>query len=161
MPTTIPHVWRPSGARRVTLDGFGPVARGTTQSVPAPLAWAAKDPADVLDYEFDIAAALAGNEGDAISAVDVAVTPQAIGGLAASSVLADGSLVVIWFQGGVAGTVYAVQISVTTGSGRSVSRIVLLPCLDLASATAATAALTTEQGSVVTDQFGNPILLGS
>jgi hypothetical protein len=31
----------------------------------------------------------------------------------------------------------------------------------LASATQSALALTTDQGSVITDQFGNPILLGS
>jgi hypothetical protein len=161
MPTTVTHVWRPSGARRVTLDGFGPIARGTTQSVPVPLSWPAKDPSDVLDYEFDIAAALAGNDGDVISAVNVSVTPAGTGDMVANSVVADGSLVVIWFAGGIGGTVYFVQIAVGTSSGRSISRVVRLPCLALASATQSALALTTDQGSVITDQFGNPILLGS
>lgn len=173
MLTTLTHVWRPSGARRVTLDGFGPIARGTTQSVPAPLSWAAKDPSDVLDYEFDISSVLAGNDGDVISVVNVTISPgNASAGspsgasastddLVANSVVADGSLVVIWFAGGAAGTVYAVQISVGTSSGRTINRVVLLPCLALASASQAALALTTDQGSIVTDQFGNPILLGS
>jgi hypothetical protein len=158
---TLSHVWRPSNARRVTLDGFGPIARGTTQTVAAPLAWPAKDPSDVLDYQFDIAAALAGNDGDAISGVNVTVTPSSAGDLTANSVVADGSLVVIWFAGGLAGTVYVIQIAIATTSGRTVNRSVLLPCLGLSSATQNVLALTTDQGSVITDQFGNPILLGS
>ena len=169
MPTTLTHVWRPSGARRVAVDGFGPIARGTTQSIPAPLCWPAKDPSDMLDYEFDIASVLAGNDGDVIGAVNVSISPAGasansaggIGGLVANSVAADGSLVVIWFAGGTAGTVYAVQISVGTSSGRTINRVVLLPCLALASASQSALALTTDQGSIITDQFGNPILLGS
>ena len=38
MPTTATHVWRPSGARRVVLDGFVPVPRGTIPAAPTPLA---------------------------------------------------------------------------------------------------------------------------
>ena len=54
------QIWRPSNARRVALDGFAPVPRGASQSVPPAPAWPAKDPADVLDYEVDISAANSG-----------------------------------------------------------------------------------------------------
>ena len=153
------HVWRPSVARRVTLDGLLPVARGTVLTPPAPLSWPAKDPADTLDYEIDFGPALAGNEGDSI--LGVAVTVQPAGELLPGAVAADGELAVLWFSGGGAGTTSAVTASVTTASGRAISRAVLLPVQPLASATppASGTALTTQAGTVVTDQFGSPILV--
>lgn len=161
MPTTALHVWRPSGARRVVLDGFVPVPRGTILATPAPLAWPAKDPADVLDYEFDASAALLGNRGDTIATIDVAITPNATGDLALSSAVADGALAVFWFSGGLVGTVYVVQVTLGTTSGRTLSRAVLLPVQALATTAAPINALTTDSGTIVTDQNGNPILIGS
>jgi len=151
MATTAAHVWRPSGARRIVLDGFAPVPRGTLADTPSPLAWPAKDPADVLDYEFDVAAALTGNRGDSIATLDVAITPDATGDLTMSSAVADGPVA----------TIYVAQITITTTSGRTISRAVLLPVQSLATATAPTYALTTDTGAAVTDQNGNPILIGS
>ena len=159
--TLTAHIWRPSNARYIAIDGFIPVPRGTLPSIPAPLAWPAKDPADVLDYQFDIAAALTGSEGDTISAVNVTTSPAASGDLVVNSVAADGSLAVFWFSGGQAGTVYTVQVSIATLSGRTISRSVLLPVLALTSVVSPTTSLTTEQGTIITDQNGNPILLGS
>ena len=159
--TLTTHIWRPSNARYLALDGFVPVPRGTLPSTPAPLAWPAKDPADVLDYQLDISAALVGNEGDTISAVTVSVTPNASGDLVVNSTAADGALAVFWFSGGQAGTVYTVMINIVTLSGRSISRSVLLPVLALAQAVVPVTSLTTDQGVVITDQNGNPILLGS
>jgi hypothetical protein len=159
--SAINHVWRPSTARRVVLDGFAPVPRGVTQFVPAPLSWPAKDPSDVLDYEFDVASALTGNEGDGISGINASVTPNAPGDLTITSVAADGSIAVFWMAGGRAGTTYVVSVTVTTTSGRTLGRVVLLPVLALATATVSASQLTTNQGAVVTDQLGNPILLGS
>ena len=66
MPTIASHVWRPSSARILYLDSFIPVARGSAAMAPAPLSWPAKDPADVLDYQFNVASAVVGNDGDAI-----------------------------------------------------------------------------------------------
>lgn len=159
IPVPLAHVWRPSVARRVTLDGFLPTARGAVLTPPAPLSWPAKDPADTLDYEIDFGPALAGNEGDSIVAVLVAVQPA--GELLPGAVAADGELAVLWFSGGIAGTTYVVTASVTTASGRAISRAVLLPVQPLATAVAPAAgtALTTQSGTVVTDQFGTPILV--
>ncbi|MCW3476551.1 phage fiber-tail adaptor protein [Limobrevibacterium gyesilva] len=156
--TATTHVWRPSSARRLVLDGFVPVPRGTLPAPPAALAWPAKDPSDVLDYAFDISAALAGNEGDAIASVDVAVTP---GDLVVGSVAADGARVVLWLSGGQAGVVYSVQMTMATLSGRTVARTVLLPVLALAQAAVPALALTTQEGAAITDENGNPILVGS
>jgi hypothetical protein len=142
------------------LDGFAPVARGAVLSAPAPLSWPAKDPADVLDYEFDIAAALVGNEGDPITALSAVITPGAPGDLQVSSMLADGTRAVFWFAAGRAGVSYVVQVTLTTASGRVLGRAVLLPVLALATASAPSSALTTGLGGILTDNFGNPILIG-
>ena len=160
MPTTAPHVWRPSGARRVVLDGFVPVPRGTVQPTPPPLSWPAKDPADILDYEFDVSAALLGNPGDAIATLDVTITPNAAGDLVLSNTAADGAIAVFWFAQGQVGTIYVVQVTIGTASGRTLSRAALLPVQALAAASPPTNALTTDSGSIVTDQNGNPILIG-
>ena len=71
--TPAAHLWRPSVARLLVLDTFVPVPRGTVAAALPPLQWPAKDPLDVLDYQFDIAPALTGNRGDAISTLDVAI----------------------------------------------------------------------------------------
>ncbi len=161
MPTIAQHVWRPSGARRVVLDGFVPVPRGTIPTTPAPLVWPAKDPADVLDYEFDISAALLGNRGDSITTIDVAITPNATGDLTLASTGADGAVAVLWLGSGQVGTIYSVQITIGTADGRQVNRVVLLPVQSLAVASTASNALTSGSGAIVTDQAGNPILIGS
>jgi hypothetical protein len=162
MSTPATAVWRPSVARRVVLEGFLPVPRGAVPQLPPLLAWPAKDPADVLDYELDISEALAGARDDAITSIDVTVTPSASGGLVAGNMAADGTVAVIWFSGGVAGTTYSVQVAIGTANGRSIGRTVLLPVRSLTGVTTPNeSALTTQAGVVITDQNGNPILLGS
>ncbi|MCC6717373.1 MAG: hypothetical protein IT555_05770 [Acetobacteraceae bacterium] len=160
MSETITRVWRPSTARRVVLDGFAPVPRGTGQAAPPLLAWPAKDPADVLDYEFDITAAVAGHDSDAIAMVDVIASPAGSGHLTIGDIAADGRTAVVWLAGGQAGTTYRLQITVTTTSGRTLGRAVALPVLALAAQSPPSGALLTQGGAVVTDQDGNPILLG-
>src|SRR4051812_6374364 len=81
MATTANHVWRPSASRTLVLDGFVPGPRGLPARKPGPMRWPAKDPADVLDYQFDIAPALSGNDGDAIATLDVIITPSDPGDL--------------------------------------------------------------------------------
>jgi hypothetical protein len=76
-------------------------------------------------------------------------------------VAADGALAVFWFSAGQAGTVYTVLLAIVTLSGRTISRAVLLPVLLLSTAAAAQSTLVTDLGLVITDQNGNPILLGS
>jgi hypothetical protein len=163
MATTATHVWRPSGARRVVLDGFAPVPRGTISATPSPLVWPTKDPADVLDYEFEIAAALLGNRGDGIATLDVVITPAGNSNdLTLNSSTADGAIAVLWFGRGIAGTNYVVQITVGTNSGRTLSRAIVMPIQSLSTASTATLnALTTNTGAVITDQSGNPILIGA
>ncbi len=159
--TPVTHVWRPSSARCLVLDGFAPVARGATVSAPLPLTWPGKDPADVLDYEFDISAALLGNDGDQIASVAVTASPSGPGDLVVNSVAADGAVLVFWLSGGAVGTTYVLQVTVVTQAGRTVGRALLLPVIALATTTAPVSALTTNTGAVISDQNGNPILLGA
>lgn len=158
--TPVTHVWRPSSARRLVLDDFAPVARGASVTAPLPLTWPGKDPGDVLDYEFDISAAMLGNEGDQIASVAVTATPSGAGELVVQSVTADGAVLVFWLAGGVAGTTYLLQVTIETEAGRTVSRALALPVVALANPAAPVSALTTNSGAVVSDQNGNPILLG-
>ena len=81
MPTPAAHVWKPSNARTVVLDGFIPVPRGSMAIAPPPLNWPTKDPSDVLDYQFDITAAVVGNDGDSIATLDVTIEPNNPGDL--------------------------------------------------------------------------------
>ncbi|MDE2197906.1 MAG: hypothetical protein KGJ41_02700 [Rhodospirillales bacterium] len=154
------HVWRPGCARRVVIDGFVPVPRGSVPLPYSPPSWPAKDPSDVLDYELDLSAALAGNAGDAIGSVAVAVTPNATGDLVVNSVAMDGAVAVLWCAAGQAGTVYAVRVTAVTLAGRTIGRVVMLPVESLTVAAPPATALTTAQGAIITDQNGNPILLG-
>src|SRR5437868_5812070 len=106
MPTIATHVWRPSSARTIVLDSFVPVPRGTTAAAAPPLSWPVKDPADILDYQFDIAPALVGNDGDSIATLDVLITPSTPGDLVLQRSAVDGASAVLWFASGRAGTTY-------------------------------------------------------
>jgi len=161
MPTPAAHVWVPSCARVVKLDGFVPVPRGTPAAAPALASWPAKDPNDVLDYQFDVSAALVGNAGDGISALDVGISPNNPGGLTLNSCVADGSSAVLWLSGGQAGTTYTVTLTIGTTNGRSLSRSVLLPVLPLSNPPVPPGVLLTDTGAPMTDQSGNPILIGT
>ena len=161
MSTTAIHVWRPSAARVLVMDGFVPGPRGVPAHASAPPTWPAKDPADVLDYQFDIAPALSGNDGDAVATLDVSISPAEPGDLSLASAAADGSRAILWLQGGRAGTVYSVTLTIGTQAGRLLSRSVLLPVLPLAGLpTIGGQVLTTDAGDVLTDGNGNALLLG-
>lgn len=161
MPTPAAHVWVPSCARIVKLDCFVPVPRGTPAAVPSLASWPAKDPNDILDYRFDIAAAVAGNPGDGISALDVAISPNNPGDLVLNSCWADGTTAVLWLAGGQLSTTYTVTLTISTTAGRTLSRSVLLPVLALSSQPMQPDDLVTNTGVPITDQNGNPILVTS
>jgi hypothetical protein len=158
MPTPATHVWKPSNARTVVLDAFIPVPRGSTAVAPPPLNWPTKDPADVLDYQFDIAPALVGNDGDAIATLDITIEPNNPGDLALNSAFTDGSVAVLWLSGGQPGTLYTVNLVIATTNGRTISRSILLPVLYLSVSPVPPNALLTDTGVVLTDQNGNPVL---
>ena len=156
--TPATHLWRPSVARLLVLDSFVPVPRGIFAVALVPLQWPAKDPLDILDYQFDIAPALNGDRGDAISTLDVTITPSALGDLSLSSAAADGARAVLWLAGGQAGTTYTVTLTVGTQGGRTLSRSVLLPVLSLSAPIASPSVLLTESGQPLLDDNNNPLL---
>jgi hypothetical protein len=158
MPTQASHVWKPSGARTVTLDSFIPVTRGAIATAPAPLNWPTKDPADILDYQFDISPAFVGNDGDSIQTLDATISPANPGDLTLNAATTDGPIAVFWFAQGQAGTVYTVTVVIGTTNGRTVQRSILLPVLSLSTPSVPVTALETDTGVVITDQNGNPIL---
>lgn len=161
MGTTASHVWRPSAARVLVMDGFIPGPRGVPAVAAVTPSWPTKDPADVLDYQFDIAPALSGNDGDAVATLDVAISPSNPGDLSLASAAADGSRAVLWLQGGVAGTTYTVTLTVGTQAGRLLSRSVLLPVLALATSPVGAGLSTTDSGDALTDENGNALTLGA
>jgi len=152
------HVWKPSSARRVVLDAFVPVPRGSAPAAPPPLNWPTKDPADVLDYEFDISPALTGNRGDTIATMGVSISPANPGDLTLQGSAVDGAVAVLWLSGGQAGTVYTVTVVLGTTTGRTVQRSILLPVLMLSQPPAPPTAIQTNAGLVITDQNGNPVV---
>jgi hypothetical protein len=158
IPPPASHVWKPSSARRVVLDAFVPVPRGSAAAAPPPLNWPTKDPADVLDYEFDISPALVGNEADAIATLGVGIAPDGPGDLVVANSAVDGAVAVLWLSGGQDGTVYTGTLSIGTDNGRTVQRSVLLPVLMLSQPPVPANAIRTNAGLVITDQNGNPVL---
>ncbi len=158
MATQASHVWKPSNARTVTLDSFIPVPRGSVATAPAPLNWPTKDPADILDYQFDISPAFVGNDGDSIQTLDAEISPSNPGDLTLNGATADGPTAVFWFAEGQAGTVYTITVLIGTTNGRTIQRSILLPVLSLSTLTVPVTALETGTGLVITDQNGNPIL---
>jgi hypothetical protein len=161
MSQGVSPLWQPSSARSVALDGLLPLPRGVMPTDLPPLVWPTKDPGDVLDYSLDLSAALAGDPTDQVAAVGVTIQPNGnTGDLQAGRIVGSGTSAVIWLSAGVAGTIYAVQLSIGTLKGRVIGRTVLLPVQLLATIPAPSNPLTTDVGSVVTDQNGNPILIG-
>ena len=158
MPTPAPHVWRPGAARVVTLDAL-PAVRGAPARTPSLPAWPAKDPADVLDYQFDTAPGA--QEHDGVATLDVSITPVTPGGLQLVSAAADGARAVLWLGGGRAGVTYAVTLTLGTRAGRTLARTVLLPVLALTAPVAGAEALQTETGDPVQDNTGQPLTLGA
>src|ERR1700761_4159000 len=122
MPTQATHLWRPSSARLLVLDGFIPVPRGTNAIAPPPQSWPIKDPGDLLDYQLDLTPALVGNEGDSIATLDVSVNPSETGDLTLVSGAADDPRIVLWFGAGRAGVTYRVTVRISLTSGRQIAR---------------------------------------
>ncbi len=158
MATVASYVWRPSTARVVVLDSFVPVPRGAVSAPPQPLAWAAKDPGDVLDYIIDFSPAFVGNQGDVIADLDATISPSQPGDLTLSRATADGTSAILWLAGGQAGTTYTITVAVVANSGRALSRSVLLPVSALAAAPSASVMIQTDTGAPLIDQNGNPVI---
>ena len=158
MSTPANHITKPSSARTIVLDSFVPVPRGSTAAAPPPLNWPTKDPGDVLDYQLDISPALVGNEGDAIASLDVTISPANPGDLSVSNLAADGPIAVMWLSAGQVNTIYTITILISTMSGRTLQRSVLLPVLSLSNPPVPATAIATDLGLIITDQNGNPVL---
>ena len=154
MGTPAQFVWQASTARVVLLDGFGPFPRGTWQTAPSPLSWPVKDPGDTLDYVVDFSRALAGDVGDGIATLDVAITPANSGDLSLAFSRADGDQAILWLTGGFSGVTYAVTVVVGTQSGRTLSRSIGLPVLTLSVPVPFGTDITDQTGAPLTDQTG-------
>jgi hypothetical protein len=113
----------------------------------------------VLDYQFDISPALVGNDGDAIATLDVSIEPANPGDLTLNSATTDGTVVILWLSRGQPGTIYLVNLMITTINGRTINRSILLPVLHLSIPLIPANALITDAGVVLTDQNGNPVLI--
>lgn len=73
-----------------------------------------KQPADRIDYDIDCSDLVAG--GDSIASVAApVVTPT---GLTADAFVISANTVKIWFNSGVTGVTYKVEVTVTTTLGR-------------------------------------------
>ena len=157
------HSWKASAARTLTISGFTPRARGA-RSVPSPgtsAAWPTKDPADVLDYVYDISPALWGDEGDSIAFLNITISPAAAGDLTLASSTSNGHQAILWLSAGQSGTTYAVTLAIGTLAGRSFQRSVMLPCLSLSTEPPLGTELVTNTGAPIVDQSGNPIFIES
>lgn len=119
-----------------------------------------KDPQDTLDFVVDYTNALAGDEGDAIAALDVAISPAGPGDLTLVSSQTEGVQAILWLAAGQAGVNYAVTVVVSTNSGRSIARTISLPVVQLATASAFGTILTDQSGAAITDQAGSPLTTG-
>jgi hypothetical protein len=159
MSTPASHLWRPSNARYLQIDGFVPTPRGAQIPPSVALIWPDKDPGDTLDYVFDITPALSANPGDSIATLDVAISPANPGDLTLASCSADGARAVLWLTAGQTGTSYTVTIIITTAGGRTLARSITLPVIALASIPAPSSALTTPSGQPLTDPTGTPLTL--
>lgn len=160
MATPVQFITRPSLARLVCLDGYGPRVRGVGTGC-CDLWWPVKDPSDVLDYVLDAAPALLGVEGDGIVTLDVQIAPQESGGLVLNSTSVDGDRAVLWMSGGIAGHTYSVTLGIGTANGRHLFRSVSLPVQALAQTTPLTSQyLVDGSGTALIDQNGLPIISG-
>jgi len=157
------HSWKPSAARTLTISGFTPRARGASPPTPpgTAAAWPTKDPADVLDYVYDISPAIRGDEGDSIAFLNITISPAATGDLTLASSTSNGHLAILWLSAGQSGTTYAVTMTIGTLAGRSFQRTVMLPCLSLSTEPPLGTELVTETGASIVDQSGNPIFIES
>ena len=159
MSTPVQFVWQASTSRVVVPDGFGPFPRGTWQTVPDPLSWPVKDPGDTLDYVVDLCRALAGDTGDGIATLDVAISPNNTGDLTLAFSRADGDRAILWLTAGIAGTTYAVTVVIGTNSGRTLSRTISLQVATLATPSPFGNNITDQTGAPLTDQSGNPLTI--
>lgn len=154
MSATVTHLWKPSNARYLKIDGFLATARGPQIPPPQALVWPEKDPSDTLDYVFDIGPALAADLGDGIVSLEVQISPSNPGDLTLLSSAVEGTKVVLWMSGGQTQTVYTITITAGTAGGRTLGRSVMLPVVQLAFPFVTPDALTITTDQPLTDPEG-------
>lgn len=93
-----------------------------------PYRWDDKDPADSWPFGFDFTAWCA-RAGETASSVAAAVTPSGLT-IGTASVTAAG-LASVRLSGGTAGVDYAVRLTLTTASGSTLERTVMIKVQDL------------------------------
>lgn len=93
-----------------------------------PFRWDDKDPADSWPFSFDFTPWCAA-AGETAASVAAAATPAGLT-VSATSVTPAGAAAVR-LSGGTAGTDYAVRLTLTTASGRTLERTVMILVRDL------------------------------
>ncbi len=159
MATPAQYAFQPSTARVVVVDGGGPFPRGTWQTIPDPLTWPVKDPSDTLDYSVDFSRVLAGDCGDGIATLDVAISPSNPGDLLLTRSQAEGTLAILWLSSGTTGSTYAVTVVAGTNSGRVIARTIGLSVLTLSTPSPFGVDITDQTGAPLIDQLGNPLTI--
>lgn len=92
-----------------------------------------KDPAAVLDYQFDWKAlthAVPGAQSDWLAAAETitAHTVTVPAGIVKDSSAESGGAVTVWLSGGTAGTQYLIVCQITTSAGRKDERTMTVIC---------------------------------
>ena len=83
-----------------------------------------KDPEAVLDYAVDWSEWL--QSGETISSYTVTVPT----GLTKDSDSSASGVITVWLSGGTAGTVYSVEVKITTSLGRTDERTFKIRCIE-------------------------------
>ena len=115
----------------------------------------------MLDYVYDIAPAIWGDDGDSIAFLNISIMPAAAGDLTLASSTTNGHKAILWLSAGQSGTTYAVTLAIGTLAGRSFQRTVMLPCLSLSTEPPIGTELVTDTGAAIVDQSGNPLFIES
>lgn len=87
-------------------------------TMPEPgLAWPAKQPDAVLDYDLTVSSIPA---GDYITTASASAAPSGAGEMTVNSIaLANGNQLILWLGGGVPGRQYLIKIECTTAESRT------------------------------------------
>ena len=91
--------------------------------------WPVKGVGAVLDYSWDMAADLTtAGAVDGVTSAQLSVMPSGIGEMTALNLSVSGTVLTVWFSGGVGGRSYTVSIQATTDAGRTFNYFVYLKC---------------------------------
>jgi hypothetical protein len=104
-----------SPSRRLIIPKRDATPRGF-RPAQLPLVWPIKSPGATLDYSINIAQLL--DSTDSVAAVSAAVLPDVPGGLTIDDTDVFGTTATVWLTGGVDGTDYEVQVTLSSDAGR-------------------------------------------